>query len=136
MTESNHCAQIKSDGSKCRTRPLKGSRLCFFHDPDRVEERLSAARKGGERGKIATLPGDTPDVQLATAQDMVSLMAETISQVRRGQIDPRIATAVGYLANITLKAREHGELEDRLKTLEEEVERNRGNSVTRIRKTG
>ena len=136
MAESNRCAQTKSDGSPCRTRPLKGSRYCFFHDPSKAEERRSAGRKGGEKGKIATLSSLTPDIQLDSAQDVVRLIAETISQVRRGDIDPRIANAVGYLSGVALKAREQGELEDRLKTLEEEIERNRGTSVTRIRKTG
>ena len=135
MTTKN-CGFVKPDGKRCRAQLQQGSRFCFFHDPEKDEERRLAGRKGGERGKIATLPAEAPDVVLESAQDVVSLVSETISQVRRGDIDLRIANAVGYLTGIALKAREQGELEDRLKTLEEEVERNRGSNVTRIRKTG
>jgi hypothetical protein len=38
--------------------------------------------------------------------------------VRRGEIDPRISNAVGYLAGILLKAKERDELEQRLARLE------------------
>jgi hypothetical protein len=42
----------------------------------------------------------------------------TINEVRSGKVQPRIATAVGYLANILLGAQEHGPLHDRLSRLE------------------
>ncbi|MFI5197042.1 MAG: hypothetical protein ACHQJD_00340 [Thermoanaerobaculia bacterium] len=38
--------------------------------------------------------------------------------MRRGEIDTRIANAVGYLAGICLKAFEQGEIEQRLAALE------------------
>jgi len=46
------------------------------------------------------------------------LLAETINQVRRGEVDPRISNAVGYLAGILLKAKEKDEIEQRLARLE------------------
>lgn len=67
---------------------------------------------------------------------MVRLIGETISQVRRGEIDPRIANAIGYLSGVALRAREQGDLEDRMTKLEEEVERKGADDVTQIRKTG
>jgi hypothetical protein len=49
---------------------------------------------------------------------VVRLILETINQVRKGAIDPRVANAVGYLANVVIKALEQDELEARIKKLE------------------
>jgi len=50
---------------------------------------------------------------------------ETINQVRKGQIDPRVANAVGYLANVLIRAVEQGDLEKRLDDLEAVVKNQR-----------
>ena len=49
---------------------------------------------------------------------MCSLLGDTINQVRRGLIDSRIATTVGYLAGTLLRGLEHGQLDDRLTRIE------------------
>jgi hypothetical protein len=67
---------------------------------------------------MKTLPADAPDVKIGDCADVVRLLAETINQVRRGEIDPRVANAVGYLANILLAATGQGELESRIAELE------------------
>ena len=65
----------------------------------------------------------------------MALLSDTISQVRRGDIDPRVANAVGYLSGIALKAREQGELNDRLSRLEKTVDQARENRSTRYRQS-
>jgi len=52
------------------------------------------------------LPTTAPDVRLRDARDVVELLAETINQVRRGEIDPKVANAVGYLGALMLRAME------------------------------
>ena len=130
---SETCLFVKDSGGRCRVRPLSGSKYCFFHDPAKADLRLEASRNGGRRGKMATLISEAPDVAVESAQDVVRLLGETISQVRRGEIDPRIANSVGYLSGIVLKAREQGDIEDRLKLIEEEINSKGASSVTRIR---
>ncbi len=44
-----HCAGTRSDGSECRTWPLKGERYCLFHSPDHGKEAAEARRLGGLR---------------------------------------------------------------------------------------
>lgn len=51
---------------------------------------------------MAMLPADAPAVTVEDGVDVVRLLCETISQVRRGEIDPRIANSVGYLSNVLL----------------------------------
>jgi hypothetical protein len=64
------------------------------------------------------LPADAPDNPLRSTQDVSSLLGESINHVRKGQLDPRIANAVGYLASILLGALQQGPLEERLARIE------------------
>jgi hypothetical protein len=50
--------------------------------------------------------------------DVTDLLGETINQVRRGQIDPRAANTLGYLATALLKALQQGDTEARLRAIE------------------
>jgi hypothetical protein len=122
---ATQCRHIKPDRSRCRANALHSSPFCFFHDPKSAADRAAARRNGGrERSRrAAVLPADTSDRPLASAADVTGLLAETINQVRRGEIDPRISNAVGYLAGILLKARERDEMEQRLARLESIVAR-------------
>ncbi len=89
-------------------------------------ERRAAQSAGGSR--IKTLAADAPDVKVADCRDVVALISETINQVRKGQVDPRVANAVGYLANVLIKAVEQGELERRLAEVEAAVKGQRPSS--------
>jgi hypothetical protein len=64
------------------------------------------------------LPVDTPDHSLASPKDVSHLLADSINQLRRGELDPRVANAVGYLSTVLLRALEQGPLEDRMAKLE------------------
>ena len=114
------CRKIKPGGVRCRANIRNGSKYCFFHDPHSAPARDAARKAGGiqRSRKAAVLPSDTPDKPLASGADVIGLLGETINQVRRGEVDPRISNAVGYLAGILLKARERAELEERLARLE------------------
>jgi hypothetical protein len=112
------CQAVKPDGSRCRVAALQGSRFCFFHDPAKAADRRAAQSYGGSQNRMKTLDADAPDVKVQDCRDVVALVSDTINQVRKGQLDPRVANAVGYLANVLIKAVEQGELEGRLAGLE------------------
>jgi hypothetical protein len=113
------CRHIKRDGSRCRANTRHGSEFCFFHDPASALARDAARKAGGiERSrKAAVLPPDTPNKSVTGAADVVDLLAETINQVRRGELDARVAYTIGHLAGILLKAR-HEQIEKRVERLE------------------
>ena len=115
---SRTCKAKTKQGDQCSALAIDGSDFCFFHDPEKAEDRHRAQSAGGRNGGLKTLSSTTPDARIEGADDVVSLLSDTINQVRRGDIDPRVANAVGYLANILLKAKELGDLEDRIKALE------------------
>jgi len=118
MFAGKTCIATAKNSSPCKAPPLLNSDYCFFHDPGNSEVRKIANSNGGKRGKVSTLPTISPDLPLNSAQDILSLLSESINQVRRGDIDPRIANAVGYLSALVLKAREQYELEERIRKLE------------------
>jgi len=115
---TNPCRAVKPDGSRCQAAPLPGSDFCFFHDPSKAVERREAQALGGRQNRMKTLDAAAPDVKLEDCGDVVALLSETINQVRKGMIDPRIANSVGYLANVVIKAFAQEELETRIERLE------------------
>jgi hypothetical protein len=119
------CSATKGDGTACGAAVLPGSHFCFFHDPAKAAARRQAQSSGGLASKAATLPADAPDVTVKDGADVVRLLGATINQVRRGQLDPRVANAVGYLANIILAATGQRELETRIAELEALVKKRR-----------
>ena len=120
------CRHTKTDGNQCRANALGGSNFCFWHHPDRKKEVIEAGRTGGLKGKLVVLPLGTPDIVVATMADVVILMEATINQVRRGEMDPRVANTVGYLAGIFMKAYEGSGLEVQLQELYQRIEAVKG----------
>jgi hypothetical protein len=115
------CQKTKADGSQCEAGAITGSRFCYFHDPSKAHERLVAQRAGGRarsRG-IAVLPEGTPDRPLETAADGMALLREVVNRVLTGKLNPKTATAVGYLLNIFLRALSQRDFEARLALLED-----------------
>ena len=114
------CEFRRKDGKRCDANAQAGKNSCVFHDPAKAAEGHRARRAGGiNRSRpAAVLPTEIPDNPLHSTQDVATLLAASINQVRRGQLDPRVANATGYLAGILLKALEQGRTEQRLAHLE------------------
>jgi hypothetical protein len=102
---------------------MKGSDFCYRHNPDiSDDDKLNASSKGGKR---ATAPEfietPLPEIKIEKMQDVVTLLADTINNVRAGKISQKSGTSIGYLAFIMMmamdKAKEEKEQEkiDKLK---------------------
>ena len=115
---SKICSASKPDQSNCQAPALPGSEFCFFHDPSKAEKRREAQAQGGRQNRMKTLEDSAPDVKLEDCGDAIALISETINEVRKGKIDPRVANSVGFLANILIKAAERNKLETRIEQLE------------------
>jgi hypothetical protein len=118
------CRFRKKDGGRCGADVQSGKILCVFHDPTRAADGRRARRLGGinRHCSAPVLPLETPDNPLRNALDVAVLLAESINLVRRGQLDPRVANAMGYLASILLGALQQGPLEERLARIEAALE--------------
>jgi hypothetical protein len=117
------CSYRKSDGAPCDADAQISRNVCVFHDPERANDGIRARRAGGIRRsrRTAVLPLNTPDHPLGNSSDICSLLAETTNQLRRGQLDPKVATAIGYLASVQLRGFEQGALERRMKAIEDNL---------------
>ena len=115
---SRSCKAVTEDGQPCQAGVQAGSEFCFFHDPAKAAAREAARRAGGSVGKTAVLSPDIPDAPLGSVADVVTFLSQTINQVRRGEIDPRVANTIGYLSATLLRALEQGDIERRLAELE------------------
>jgi hypothetical protein len=123
---TGQCEHLKTDGTCCRAAPLPGSARCFFHDPARAGERQEARRRGGRTRSRRPDPGPVEDLPLASVADVVVLLADTINRVRAGRLEARTGNALACLAGQLLHALRDGDLEDRLKKLEEALARQPG----------
>lgn len=107
---------------RCKNYALTGDDYCFFHSPNKAKERAEAQRKGGRKALLEKRRVlQESNIEIENTADVVRLLNETINQVRRGEIEVKIANAVGYLSGICLKALERGDIEKRLEALEEKV---------------
>lgn len=128
---ANKCEFRKKDGSRCRANAQPANGLCVFHDPARIIDGHRARRAGGltRARPAAVLAPDTPDHPLGNMRDVALLLSLSINQLRRGQLDPRVANAMGYLASVLLKTLEIGRMEDRLAHLETVITGQTGNEI-------
>jgi hypothetical protein len=120
MSEADStCEKIKSDGQRCRAMAIANSQYCFFHDPTVTETRKAAQRQGGQANGLEVLPADVAGVPLHSGKDVAAFLAETINQVRKGRVSPKVASTVGYLSSLLMKALDTTDLEERLARVEQ-----------------
>ena len=73
-------------------------------------------------------------VRVRSIDDVLGLVEATINDVRTGQLDVRVANAVGYLANVAIRAIEQSDLAARLEALEAVLEPERRRAVATRRR--
>mgnify|MGYP003377504005 FL=1 len=115
------CQATTKQGRVCGAHALAGSGYCFMHAPERAAERASARRLGGmRRGSHA---GDTSSIphQVKTVEGVLSLLDYVLAELAALDNGIPRARALIALAGGYLQALEVGEVEERLKALEELV---------------
>ncbi len=112
----NKCQFIKQNGKRCEAFALKDGQFCYFHSQDMVEKREESIKRGGDSPKRSYVVDD--EIKLDTPDKVRELMERTIKNMNQNKISVNMANATGYLANISLKAIEQGDLERRIATLE------------------
>jgi hypothetical protein len=114
------CHKKKHNGKQCRARALTGNKFCALHaEPGKAAE--LGSRGGRRRATSSDAEHDTSrPVELPkTAEGVRDLLADAITQVRRRKPDTKVGNALAYVASSLLRAIELGDLEGRLKALEE-----------------
>lgn len=115
------CAFINENDQQCRGYAIKDSEYCLSHDPDMEEMRIDRARKGGASESYEKLNLNLPPLTITNSSDIVQGLLVLVNEVRTGQIPPRVATTIGYLLGIALKAYEITEVEQKVERIEQVI---------------
>lgn len=112
--------KTKRDGKRCGARALTGNKFCALHaEPGKAAELES---RGGRRRAVSKdpEPDTSPAVEIPkTAKGVRDVLAEAMTQIRCRKLDPKLGNALAYVASSLLRAIELGDLEGRLRALEE-----------------
>ncbi|HTC92707.1 MAG TPA: hypothetical protein VK699_04535 [Terriglobales bacterium] len=104
------CCHTTLDGAQCKSHPPKGRQYCFFHDPERAEERKAASRSGGEANRKASRwPLVLPPNSLESLSDIAALMRESLTRCRHGEIKAHDLTAISYASTVLVSLMEKDE---------------------------
>ena len=137
-TNKARCRATTKSGDRCRGVATYGD-FCTFHAPELKDRRREGRAKGGMK-TLGKLKGDTKDgavedrvstlkpwrgtagdVKVLDSPDpaeLLNLLADTIDEVRAGEISPQVANSVGYLAGVMVKVIEVHQMNERLQSLE------------------
>jgi hypothetical protein len=118
------CPANTSDGKRCRSRPRKGRKWCWFHDPKSAKARATAQANGGAEsrnrvGPAKTLGKRAPKVDVSSEEPIRALVQETVDQVRQGKIAPTVGQVIGQLLTVALRSLKQDETEKKVKELDE-----------------
>jgi hypothetical protein len=117
-TESKRCEATCKNGQPCHVSALPGSAYCFAHDPDRAAIREEARKRGGHNsGKGARLRRLVPP-RLVPVFD---ILESSLREVHDGGLEPGRANAMGNLARALVAVLTAGELEERLRAVEQKA---------------
>jgi hypothetical protein len=117
---ANQCNCTKANGERCGGAAQTGKEICIFHDPAHAEQVRQARRAGGitRTRTAAVLPATTPDAPLLTQADILTVVGQTLNQVRRGELNTRAANTIGYLSSVALRVIDSTPIEERLARIE------------------
>jgi hypothetical protein len=119
MALRRSCRARRADGQPCRAAPLLDRDFCAAHDPADAEAMAEARRLGGLRRRREVTVSGAYDFQgIDSVPDIKRLI--TVAIVDTLSLEASIARnrTIGYLAQVSLKALEVGEFEERLAALE------------------
>lgn len=117
---TNKCRYTKEDGTACGAYAMTGQEFCYLHNPAIPEDHKKLAQAKGGTGRALTIKTEEalPDLPIATPDDAVLLLVDTIRRVRAGQLDVRIANCIGVLSGHLIKALEVAQLKDKVETID------------------
>ena len=117
---SSQCIATTKAGTRCRCYALPGEEFCWFHSPDKRQERKRARSRGGlaRHGRELTPGGDGDRVKLASVGDALGLLERGAGDLLALETSVARVRALCYLVSVALKALEVGDLEERIARLE------------------
>ena len=120
-SEPKRCAGVCKDGRACRAPALSGAGVyCFAHAPEQAEARAAARERGGRHSaKIVRLRALVPP-RLVSVYDALEA---ALGEVHAGSLTPGQAGAMASLARAMVAVLTAGEIEERVRSLEQATAR-------------
>ena len=113
------CQATNRFGERCGTSAMAGRLYCFTHDPANAVRRQAARQKGGFLRRTPKAKVDRESCHLRSVDDILNLLEETLADTTLQENSMSRTKALVSIALAALKALEVGELEKRLRELEE-----------------
>ncbi len=115
-SEPKRCMAARLNGEPCRAVAVADSGFCWAHDPALANDRAEARQRGGKNSAtIARLRALVPP-RLAAIFDALEA---ALGEVHDGTLQPSQAHAMAALARAMVSVLTAGELEERLREIEE-----------------
>lgn len=116
---SRACGGVKENGQACRAAPLRDEPFCLWHSPDHAEEAAEARKLGGLRRRRERAVSGAYDFEGLASVEQIRRFLE-IAAVDTISLENSVARSrtIAYIAQVSLKALEVGELEERMRALE------------------
>ncbi len=113
------CKARNENGEPCRQAALRDGDFCFWHSPDHAEEAQEARRLGGLRRRKEKVTSGAYDFEgLASVEEVRRLLEIAVLDTLSLENSIARSRTLAYLAQVSLKALEAGELEERVRSLE------------------
>ena len=103
-TNAPACQGVRKNGQPCQSPAADESGFCFWHSA-RVspEARHAAAAKGGLMCRPKVLPPETADVRLHSPEACLTVLEDSVSKVRRGELDIKVMNSISYAVGAACK---------------------------------
>lgn len=111
------CSAKTKSGKPCTRSRMTGKRVCNFHIPGFAS---SAGQTGGARRKIFDPTKLTPFVPPESALELSKILAGLMVEVHSAKLDTKASNALAVLGQTFLQSLQHGEMEERVKKLEQQ----------------
>ncbi len=109
------CSATRRDGEGCRADARPERPFCFVHDPTLQNKAEQARKVGGYNSSTANRAAKRVPKDL---RELASTLMGAITEVHRGELEPRALSAMAAGASAVVKLYEVGEFEARLRELE------------------
>ncbi len=122
MVTGRRCQALNERGEPCRQHPLRDQDFCFWHSPEHAEEAAEARRLGGlRRRREGTVQAAFELDSLDSVPSIRRLVEIAVLDTLGLENSIARSRALGYLAQVALRALDIGEIEERLATLESAI---------------
>jgi hypothetical protein len=112
------CRGTRIDGKPCESQIVGPSGCCYAHDPTVAEDRAKARRRGGLASSAISR---TRRLAPAALRDVYTILERALAEVHSGVLSAGQATAMASLARAMCHVLSVGEMEQRLRSLEESL---------------